>query len=96
MPLLDITVSKRHDYLCSLEESTARKTDLYAHFVKVPADEVVNHALEYVFGKDKDFVQFLEESKNAEVPPSLRAAGDVSEDPGESKTRRKQGAHSSK
>jgi hypothetical protein len=34
--------------------------DQYAAFVKAPADEVVNSALEYVFGKDHDFQVFLD------------------------------------
>jgi hypothetical protein len=29
--------------------------DQYAVFIRVSADDVVNHALEYVFSKDGDF-----------------------------------------
>ena len=89
MPLLNIVVSKRQDYVCSLEESTAKQVDRYAHFLKVPADEVVIHALEYVFKYDKEFVRFLEETKNAEVPESLRRANEASEDAPEGKSRRR-------
>ncbi len=51
MPLLEVTQIKKLIATVSLEESTAKQVDQYAAFIKAPADEVVNSALEYVFGK---------------------------------------------
>ena len=72
MALLSITASKKITITCSLGESTARQVDQYAHFLKVPADDVVNKALEYVFAKDKDFQDYRGQNPTAQVPPALR------------------------
>ncbi len=61
MPLLEITLSKKIDTLCSLEESTAIRVEQYASFLKVPADEVINASLEHVFTKDKEFQAYLDD-----------------------------------
>lgn len=73
MPLLSVTASKKIDTTIRLEESTAKLVDQYAAFLKASsADDVVNKALEYVFTKDKDFQQHLEQNPNARVPSLLR------------------------
>jgi hypothetical protein len=72
MPLLSIQSSKKIEALIRLEDSTAKRVDQYAHFAKATADQVVNQALEYVFTKDKDFGQYLEEHADHEVPSALR------------------------
>jgi hypothetical protein len=72
MPLLAIHASKKVTITCSLEESTAKLVDEYAAFCKVPADEVVDKALAYVFSKDKEFQQHRESHPNAHVPAALR------------------------
>lgn len=72
MPLLSPKVSKKIETTVRLEESTAKLVDRYAHFAKVPADEVVNEALEYIFTKDKDFQQHLTQHGDTEVPSSLK------------------------
>ena len=84
MPLLDITVSKKVSVTLSLEESTAKNVDRYAHFCKVPADDVVNKALEYVFSKDKDFQQHLRDlSQNQPLRASPRSPVVLPSDTGE-------------
>ena len=46
--------------------------DQYASFTHASADDVVNHALEYVFSKDRDFQEFLKSTEAASAGPSLR------------------------
>jgi hypothetical protein len=73
MPLLSVTASKKIETNIRLEESTAKLLDQYAAFLKAgSADDVVNKALEYVFTKDKDFQQHLEQNPDAKVPSLLR------------------------
>ena len=72
MALLAIKVSKKVSISCQLEESTAIQVDKYAAFAKAPADDVVNSALEYVFSKDKDFLEYLEKNPELAVPETLR------------------------
>lgn len=73
MPLLSVTASKKIETNIRLEESTAKLVDQYAAFLKAgSADDVVNKALEYVFTKDKDFQQHLEQHPDAKVPSLLR------------------------
>ena len=68
--LLDIRITKNVTVTCTLEQSIANQVDQYAAFVGATADDVVNKALEYVFGKDRDFQQH-----RAENPDSLSAGG---------------------
>ena len=70
--LLDIKVTKTVTTTCSLEESIANQIDQYAAFKQVPADAVVNKALEYVFSRDRDFQQFVEANPNAVPEVALR------------------------
>ena len=72
MPLLSIQASKKVETTVRLEESTAKRVDQYAHFAKASADDVVNQALEYVFTKDKDFQQYLDQHQGGETPSVLR------------------------
>jgi len=70
--LLNIQITRKVTITCSLEELTAIQVDQYAAFAKVPADDVVNKALEYVFTKDRDFQQFREANPNEKAPAALR------------------------
>ena len=72
MPLLDIKLSKKLTIETTLEHSTAILVEQYAAFCKVPADEVINSSLEYVFGKDKEFQSYLEKHPAAPDLSSLR------------------------
>jgi hypothetical protein len=72
MPLLAINASKKVTITCSLEEATAKLVDKYAYFLKVPADDVVDRSLAYVFNKDKDFQQYLASNGDAHTPSALR------------------------
>ena len=72
MPLLSIQASKKVETTVRLEESTAKRVDQYAHFAKASGDDVVNQALEYVFTKDKEFQQYLEQNPDGETPSALR------------------------
>jgi hypothetical protein len=70
MPLLEIKTTKKISVLCTLEESTATMVDQYAAFVQAKADDVVNTALEYAFGQDKEFQKFRVAHPSA--PKALR------------------------
>jgi hypothetical protein len=72
MPLLEITTTKKLTVTVLLEESIAKQVDQYAAFIKAPADEVVNSALAYVFGKDRDFQVFRTENPSPKVSSGLR------------------------
>jgi hypothetical protein len=72
MPLLEIVKTIRVTASIRLEESTATLIDQYAAFVHSSADEVVDKALTYVFGKDRDFQGFLRTPEAAQVTGSLR------------------------
>lgn len=72
MALLNDKVSSKVSMSCSLEESTAIQVDQYAAFLKIPADDVVNKALEYVFSRDKEFQQYREQNADTKVAASLR------------------------
>ena len=72
MALLEVTQSRQITASIRLEEKTALLVDQYAAFIHASADEVVNHALDYVFSKDRDFQEFLRSAEAASVAPSLR------------------------
>ena len=46
--------------------------DKYAAFIHASADDVVNHALDYVFSKDRDFQEYLKSAEAVDAVPSLR------------------------
>ena len=73
MPLLEIAETRRYvSAMIRIEDTTARRIDQYAAFMKTTADEVVDKALSYVFAKDKDFQEFLESPQAEHVRHSLR------------------------
>ena len=72
MALFTVKTSKKVETSMRLEESTAKMLDRYAHFHQGPADEVVNEALEYIFKRDRDFQQYLQQNPNQEVTASVR------------------------
>jgi hypothetical protein len=72
MALLEIAQSRQITPTIRLEEKTAAQVDQYAAFIHASADEVVNHALDYVFGKDRDFQEFLKSADATSVTQSLR------------------------
>ena len=73
MPLLDVAQTRHFvSAMVRVEDTTARRIDQYAAFMKTSADEVVDKALAYVFAKDKDFQEFLETPEATRVPSSLR------------------------
>ncbi len=72
MALLEITQSRQITATIRLDEKVAAQVDQYAAFIQAPADEVVNHALDYVFSKDRDFQEYLKSAEAAAAAPSLR------------------------
>lgn len=72
MALLEVTQSRQVTATIRLEERTAAQVDQYAAFIRASADDVVNHALEYVFSKDRDFQEFLKSADAASAAASLR------------------------
>ena len=72
MALLEITQSRQITATIRLEEKTAVQVDQYAAFIHASADDVVNHALDYVFSKDRDFQEYLKSASAGAAAPSLR------------------------
>jgi predicted RNA-binding protein YlqC (UPF0109 family) len=72
MALLEITQSRQITATIRLEEKTAEQVDQYAAFIHASADDVVNHALDYVFSKDRDFQEYLKSAEAGDAAPSLR------------------------
>jgi hypothetical protein len=72
MALFTVKTSKKVETSMRLEESTAKMLDRYAHFHQGPADDVVNEALEYIFKRDREFQQYLQQNPNQEVTASVR------------------------
>jgi len=86
MPLLEVTQTRHLSASIRLTDSTATQVDQYAAFIRASADDVVEQALAYVFGKDRDFQDFLKTPEAQRITPTLRvrrgAANDASEQPG--------------
>jgi hypothetical protein len=72
MPLLEIVKTRHVTASIRLEEPTAALIDQYAAFLHVSADEVVDKALTYVFGRDREFQEFLRTPAARDVPATLR------------------------
>jgi hypothetical protein len=72
MPLIEVTQSRYVTATIRLESATANLIDQYAAFVHRSADDVVDKALNYVFAKDREFLEHLKSSRSARVVPSLR------------------------
>ena len=72
MALLEIIQTHQITATIRLDEKIAVQVDQYAAFVHAPADEVINHALDYVFSKDRDFQDFRKSPDAGAAAPSLR------------------------
>ena len=72
MALLEITHTRQITATIRLDDKIAAQIDQYAAFIRASADEVINHALDYVFSKDRDFQEFLKSADAAVAAPSLR------------------------
>lgn len=86
MPLLEVTQTRHLSASIRLTDFTATQVDQYAAFIRASADDVVEQALAYVFGKDRDFQDFLKTPEAQRITPTLRvrrgAANDASEQHG--------------
>jgi len=72
MPLLEVIQTKQISASIRLTETTATQVDQYAAFIRASADDVVEQALGYVFGKDRDFQDFLKSPEARQVAATLR------------------------
>jgi hypothetical protein len=72
MPLLGVTQTKQVSASIRLTDTTATQVDQYAHFIQACADDVVEEALKHVFGKDRDFQEFLKSPAAKQVNATLR------------------------
>jgi len=72
MPLLEVIQSRQITAFVRFEETNATLVDQYAAFIHATADDVVNKALNYVFGKDRDFQDYLKSSDARHITPTLR------------------------
>ena len=83
MPLLEINQDRRISASVRLNEATAIQVDQYAAFIHASADDVVDHALNYVFSKDRDFQDFLKTPQAKHVASTLRVRKSLSNGPAE-------------
>jgi hypothetical protein len=72
MPLLEVVQTRHVNASIRLTDTTAAQVDQYAAFIQASADDVVEQALAYVFGKDRDFQEFLKTPQAAHAAPTLR------------------------
>jgi len=72
MPLLEVMQSRQISASIRLDEATATQVDQYAAFIRATADDVVEKALSYVFGKDREFQEFLKTPAASKVSRTLR------------------------
>jgi hypothetical protein len=72
MPLLEVTQTRQVSASIRLTDTTALQVDQYAAFIHASADDVVEHALTYVFSKDRDFQDFLKLPEARIVASMLR------------------------
>jgi len=72
MPLLEVNQTRHVSTSIRLTDATATQVDQYAAFIRATADEVVEQALAYVFGKDRDFQEFLRTPEAQRITPTLR------------------------
>jgi hypothetical protein len=72
MALLEIAQSRQITATVRLDKKTAALVDQYAAFIQRCADDVINHALDYVFSKDRDFQEYLKSARSSTATPSLR------------------------
>ena len=73
MPLLEITKVRHLTAMLRLSEKTAELVNKYAAFLESEdADTVIDHALNYVFAKDREFQEFLKTPESENVRPILR------------------------
>jgi hypothetical protein len=90
MPLLEVTQTRHVSASIRLTDATAIRIDQYVAFCKsqapdnlVEADQIVEKAVIYAFGQDREFQQFLQSPEAQAVKPTLRirkpAANEVAE-----------------
>ena len=72
MPLLEVVQTKQVSASIRLSDTTATQVDQYAAYIHATADDVVEKALQYVFGKDPGFREFQKTPQAKEVASTLR------------------------
>jgi hypothetical protein len=72
MPLLEVVQTRQISASIRLSDTTATQVDQYAAFIRACADDVVEQALTYVFGKDRDFQDYLKTPEAKQVTSTLR------------------------
>jgi hypothetical protein len=85
MPLLEIKQIRRVTAIVTLDEEIAKDIDIYAALADAKPDEVINNALAYVFGRDKDFQSFKQTETSKHVARTLRIKTPVSSTNGHGK-----------
>jgi hypothetical protein len=79
MPLLEVTQTKHVSASIRLTDTTAIRIDQYVAFCRrqspdniVEADQIIEKAVTYAFGQDREFQQFLKLPEAQKVAPTLR------------------------
>lgn len=88
MPLLEVNQTRQISASIRLNDSTATQVDQYAAFIRACADDVVEHALVYVFSKDRDFQDFLKTPEARQVASTLRIRKAPAAEPAEPPARK--------
>ena len=88
MPLLEVVQTRQISASIRLTDLTATQVDQYAAFIRASADDVVEQALAYVFGKDRDFQEFLKSPEAQRITPKLRIRRAATSDAAEPSARK--------
>jgi hypothetical protein len=72
MPLLEVIQTRQVSASIRLSDTIATQVDQYAAFIHACADDVVEQALTYVFGRDREFQEFLKTPQSKLVASTLR------------------------
>ena len=72
MPLLEVVQTRQISASIRLAEATATQLNQYAQFIRASADEVIEEALKHVFGRDREFQEFLKSPDAQRIEPTLR------------------------
>ena len=88
MPLLEVTQTKYVNASIRLTDTTATRIEQYAAYCRslapdnaVEADQVIEKAVIYAFGQDREFQQYLKLPEAQKFKPTLRIRRPTASEP---------------
>ena len=72
MPLLEVVQTRHVSASIRLTDTTALLLNQYAAFIGATADDVAEEAFKHVFGKDREFQEFLKTPQAQKIAHTLR------------------------